>query len=195
MNALAQEGFAVAGTAQWLVLRCSHAQTLRLADSLSEAGIEAWAPRELVVQRARRNHKREETVQPIMPGYVFAGSGHLHELLALIHSPAMLYQVWDAEQRRMVTKGHPHFRFFQPWGEPETIRESQLANLRRLDGLRRPKGPLRTWKTGERVRLTDGAYAGLSGTVVKWAGEHTTIEIDGWTLQPTVSTRLLRPGT
>lgn len=194
MNALASTAdFSVvpAPEARWLVLTCSNAVTLRLAESLTEAGIEAWAPREIIVLRARRQHKREEIIGPLMAGFVFARTRHLHELLELAHSPAMLYQVWDAGQRKMVTKGHPHFRFFLINGQQRIIPERQLAELRRLDGLTRPKTPLRKWSVGERIRLSDGAYAGLGGIVLSCSGEQTKVQIDGWNICPTVSTRLL----
>lgn len=177
----------------WIILRTAGHTTLRLAASLAEAGFETWTPVETVTLRARRGHKREEVPSPLMPGYAFAQAERKMELLALSHSPALIYQIWDSSQRRMVTKGYPHFTLFRPLGGHDEVPEAQLANLRRLDGLRRPKGPLRQWEQGDRIRLTDGAYAGLSGEVLRWFGEQTTIAIDGWALQPTVSTRLLHP--
>ena len=178
---------------RWCVVRCSSAKTLELAKTLNDAGFNAWAPIETVRLRARRGHKREEIIAPMMPGFVFVDTARMLELIALARSPSQIYRVWDAEQRRMVAHGHPYFSLFRPFGGHDTIPDYQLAHLRKLDGLRRPKGPLRTWTPGDRVRLTDGAYAGLRGTVRKFSGERTTVELDGWLLQPTISTRLLRP--
>jgi transcription antitermination factor NusG len=177
----------------WCIVRCTSVKTLELAKSLGDAGFEAWAPIESVILRARRGHARQEIVVPMMPGFVFVETSRLVDLIALSRSPSLIYRVWDAELRRTVTRGHPYFRMFRPFSDHDTIPDAQLAHLRKLDGLRRPKGPLRTWSEGDRVRLTDGAYSGLRGTVRKYSGEQTTVELDGWMLQPTVSTRLLHP--
>lgn len=181
------------GEREWCIVRCASPKTLELTKSLAEAGFEAWAPIETVTLRARRGHAQQRIVVPMMPGFVFVETSRMLALLALSRSPSLIYRVWDHQQRRMVTRGHPYFRMFRPFGDRDKIPDAQLAHLRKLDGLRRPKGPLRTWKDGDRIRLTDGAYAGLRGTVIRCSGEQTTVELDGWMLQPTVSTRLLHP--
>lgn len=177
----------------WCILRCSNCKTLELARSLNDAGFEAWTPVEVIQLRARRGHKREEIKVPLLASFVFADAARLGGLLALSHSPTLNYQVWDSEQRRMVTRGHPYFRLFRPHGEIRFIPDNELAGLRKRDQSRRPLGKPRAFEVGAYVRCTEGSFAGLNGVVEQCRGGYATVTIDDWSIPARIATWLLHP--
>lgn len=179
----------------WIILTCSNAKTLDLARSLTEAGYEAWSPVETIQRRSRSGSKPEEVTRAIMPSFVFARAENEIELLALSHSPTLNYRVWDRELRRMVTRGHPFFRFFRPFGESTRVSDAQLDHLRKLEKKRRPKGKPRSFANGVSVRFTEGGFEGLVGIVEETRGEYTVVTISDWAIPVHVSTWLLHPST
>jgi transcription antitermination factor NusG len=184
----ANQEFAIvpAPTTEWLVLRCAAPVTLRLADSLKGAGIEAWTP--------------VHDGAPLVARYVFARGVHLSELLRLIHNPFMTYLVWDAELRRMVARGHPYFRLMpslesgRDWA---LVRDAHLNALRAIEGRRKPRGAVKAIPVGTTVRLLEGGFAGLDGVVqsvrkkvamVSFKGFPMPIEVGCWLLTEKVDT-------
>lgn len=174
----------------WCILRCSGTSTLRLADSLTDAGLEAWTPVTREIRRPTGQRTREEVAVPLMSGYVFARSTHLHALLALSRSPVPQYQVWDSDQRRMVTKGHPWFRLFSA---VRFVPDRELEPLRRLERKPRPQRIERTFAIGERVRTDEAGFIGLTGTVTGVNGKIVTVAFGTWRLEPTFPSWALRP--
>ena len=153
---------------EWMVLECSAPKTLELAKSLTEAGMEAWAPITREIARKGEQRNREEVAVPLMPSFVFASARHLHTLLALARSPSLQYRVWDADERRMVTKGHPRFKLFRAG---RFIPDRQLEPLRRLERKPRPKREEKTFRLGERVRTDEAGFEGLTGMVMELRGK------------------------
>jgi hypothetical protein len=168
---------------RWLILLVSSQNTLRLAASLREDGYEAWAPTETVKRRSREGAKPEPVILPLMAGFVFARADRLADLLALSHSPSMLYQVWDVEQRKMVTKGHPYFRVFKHAGEPYSFPDHQLDPLRALEQRTTPRGKDQLLNVGDLVRLGDGGgLAGLIGEVEAVIRKNAVVRFPKWPL-------------
>lgn len=139
------------------------AGTLRLLDSMTEAGFEVWAP----VTQKPITGKAETERTAMLPGFVFARANRLVDLHDLAHSPVQIYRVWDSEKRRMVVKGHPRFRIFRNDDGYSLAPERELAHLRREERRKKPRGQVRMFSVGDRVKLTDGAYSGLRGEVVE----------------------------
>lgn len=179
----------------WIILTCSNAKTIDLARSLTDAGFEAWSPVETVQRRARQGAKPDNVTRPLMPSFVFARAENEIDLLALSHSPTLNYRVWDRDLKRMVTRGHPFFRFFRPFGTTSTVSETQLEHLRKLEHRRRPKTAPQSFERGALVRFTEGGFEGLLGIVEETRGEYTVVTIDDWSIPVQVSTWLLHPGT
>lgn len=150
MNAVQHSEFA-----RWLVLRCGPARTLPLAKSLSEAGMEAWAP---VHEGA-----------PMTAGYVFAPVRYLTQLLELTHNPVQTYRIWDPEKGKMVTRGHPYFRIMpslDPLKDWAIVSDRQLNPLRGLaEGKRKPRGTVKTVEVGASVRVNERGFEGMTGQV------------------------------
>ena len=171
----------------WCILRCSNCKTLELSASLVDAGYEAWSPAETVSRRARRGNKREDVRKPLIASFVFAKADRMDDLLALSHSPTLNYQVWDTEQRRMVTRGHPYFRV----SHLRLIPDTQLSNLRAVERKRRPKGKSIAFEPGVVVRITEGGFEGLVGVVEECRGDYATVTLDDWSAPAKIATWLL----
>lgn len=178
--------------ASWLILCCSRSKTLELAKSLAEVGFEVWAPVTRDEVRVGEQRTREDTAVPLMPSFVFARARHLHTLLALSHSPSLQYRVWDAEEGKHVTKGHPHFRLFRG-GNHRFVPDRELEPLRRLERKPRPKRVERSFTVGDQVRTDDEGFAGLIGVVTMVQGKMVQVRFGKWRIEPKFPAWALRP--
>jgi transcription antitermination factor NusG len=165
---------------RWCILRCSNVKTLELAASLTEAGFEAWSPVETVQPPAKGGGKPERVLEALMPSYVFARASHIIELAELVRSPSLQFRVWDPESRRMVTRGHPTFRFMRKLdGEIATTPDRTLNALRLVERKRKPRGKVKPVAIGATVRLDEGGFAGLTGTVESIEGKFALVAFPG----------------
>jgi transcription antitermination factor NusG len=186
----------------WYIMQVVPSRTIQLATALPDAGVEAWTPVETVrgeppklkeFEKPRPRRKVPEFItRPLLPSIVFARAEHLAQLIEMARAPVQTYQVWDPALRRLVLKGYPFFRIFRPDARP--IEDRELAHLRKLEGRRKPRGSVKVWKPGDRVRMTEGAYGGLRGVVVavkkkseitvRIAGSIYEFDVQAWILIP-----------
>ncbi len=160
----------------WIILRTAPSKTLALAASLAEAGFEAWTPMVARVWREGESRTRKSEVVHGTPGYVFTRSERLAEMLGLSRTPALRYMVWDAELKRMVSRGHPAFTVMPDAVGYAAVSDRELEYLRRAERRDRPKQLTRPYRPGEEIRVIDGPYQGLSGVVAGVYGVHVEIE-------------------
>lgn len=190
----------------WCILQTAPAHTIQLAAALVDAGFEAWTPTETVKpdppkaaepwdrQRPRPRRKMPDFItRPLFPTFVFVRADRQGELAAMSHAPDLTYLVWDKDLRRMVSRGRPFFRLFHADARP--IPDEALDPIRRIEGRRRrkPRGKLPVFKPGDPVRLTEGAYEGLRGVVVRVEGKMTVVRFPGGAHEPKIQTWLLIP--
>jgi len=132
--------------APWIVAHVRSRQEKVLARHLHQIGIPFYLPQ---VRRARRQQGRTRTAHlPLFPGYVFLrGDREAREAAWRSNVVAALLEVDD--QRRL-------------GDELRQIRELQLAgaSLEPYDAI----------VAGDAVRVTEGAFAGYSGVVVREKG-------------------------
>jgi hypothetical protein len=111
----------------WCILRTGSAATLRLAATLTEAGIEAWTPRRTVKRDAPGKRRRLamgqrrlliEVELAILPGFVFARADRL---LDIIRAGALTYGP------------HPRFTLLQVGDRVPVVGEAQVAGLRQAE--------------------------------------------------------------
>lgn len=183
-----------AGTS-WCVVWTQGGQTLSLAKALQEAGYQAWTPAETVIRRARRSHPAQEIVVPLMPGLIFVGWDKLTDLIALSRN-AMPYLHWDAEQGRHVTRGIAHFRILQIESPGDGMRyarvsDRELAGLRQAEAKAQVAVKRKTLRKGTKVRLAEGAYEGLRGTVEFVKGGFAHVQVQGWPMTVQVALHLV----
>lgn len=176
---------------RWCIIRTAGSATLALAETLSDVGYDVWTPVETIDRRARRTEKREQVKAAMLPSFLFAKSDKLAALVALSRSPSLQYRVWDSEERRMVTKGHPAFTVYSRNGQHPLVNDWELDALRTIERRRRPKGKATPFKDGARVKLTEGGFAGLYGTVQSMRGGFATVVIGDWKIPVQIAADLL----
>lgn len=162
----------------WCILRTASRSTLKLAESLAEDGYEVWTPietREPPKDAKKSKAKDEPEQRAILPTFLFAGFSQVSELVALSRSPSLHYRVWDSEKRRMVVKGHAAFSIFRHNGAYSRIPDFALSSLRAAERRRKPRGLVKMFEVGAKVKLTEGVYTGLKGEVVAVKGKIATV--------------------
>jgi transcription antitermination factor NusG len=179
----------------WCVVRTQGGQTLTLAKSLQDAGFAAWTPTETVTRRARRSHPAQEIVLPLMPGLIFVAWDTLGELIALSRN-AMPYLHYDPALRRHVTRGTAHFRIMQIGSPGDAMRyarvtDRELAGLRQAEARAQVAVKRKTLRKGTAVRLAEGAYEGLRGTVELVKGGYAHVLVNGWPMSVQVALHLV----
>lgn len=147
----------------WCVLKCAGPSTLSLIRSLSREGYEVWTPVEMRTRRVVRANVKRRIESAMMPGYIFARSDRLPDLLMLAKDP---------------TSEHRGFSVFRERDRCPLIADEALAPLRLEE--RKVQPAPEGLKVDDEVRLTDGAYAGLRGTVVKGGSKFAMIRIPGF---------------
>lgn len=164
----------------WCILRTMAQQTLVLAAALDKCGYISWTPRETRILRARRSIPQREIITALMPGVVFADFDRISDLIALRRS-AMTYQVWDADRRRMMSRGVPYFHLMQVGERYARIGDPALAGIRAAEGARAVATKRATFRIGQDVRCGDGLLDGIRGKIIALRGDFAEIEVIGWT--------------
>lgn len=174
----------------WCIARTQAGQTLGLAKGLMDAGFRAWTPSEVIVRRARRSIPRKEMTVPLMPGIVFVGYDRLAEVIALGRS-SMNYLVWDSDLQRMVARGLPHFRILRVDERYPRIRDTELSGVRLAEAKGMVQARRKTLKAGAAVRLSEGPFEGLTGTVQSVKGTFAQVRFASWPIEVTIALHLL----
>jgi hypothetical protein len=160
----------------WCILRMGGGNTLRVAESLSDAGIPTWTPVEYQVRRVGRDRQRETITVPVMPTYVFAGAACLAYLLEITAAPSGL---------------HPNFSVFRYFDRFPIISDASLEPLRACErNAAREKKPV-NFRNGDIVRPTGGGFEGMSGIVEVQRGDYVLVCFPGWDIPIKIASWLL----
>lgn len=138
---------------------------MAVAQSLRDAGYEAWAPTKVIQKRRPRSTQRREVTLAVLPGYVFAKAVHLTDLLVEASRPVSRF---------------PKFTVFRYCGRIPLVSERSLDNLRKIERRNTPEKAARQFKKGEAVRITEGGFAGMTGVVKVAKGRYTLVLVDGF---------------
>jgi transcription antitermination factor NusG len=153
---------------EWCVLRTSGPNTIGLFRSLAAAGFEVWTPIENQSRRKPRNKAKVECEVPIMPTYIFARADQLVDLIDLSFAPL---------------KNHRDFSVFRYFARYPLISDDSLGSLRLIErklAVRKNKDA--GFTAGERVRLNEGGFAGMSGVVETSKGQFTLVCFPGFNI-------------
>lgn len=160
----------------WFVLRTASRGTIPLASSLASAGYDVWTPVEVRSKRRPRSKSRVEVRVPIIASYVFARAHQLGDLIRLSADPAR-------NQDFSVLCRHD--------GVPRLIPDDTLEPLRSAERRTAPKPPRQQFRPGEKVRVPDGSFGGMTGTVEKISGQFAMVGFGG-NVRVKISTWLLQ---
>lgn len=168
--------------APWCILRMSPSRTLAVADALKEAGYDVWTPAEVTTRRVGLARKQVSVPAPLLPSFVFARYDRLAELIAFSRAPALTFEVFDTELRRMVTKGCPFFRVFRHEGKYPSVDDRALDALRLAEQRGKPIAKARVFQPGEAVKCPDAGFDGLTGVVTTTRGRHALVCFEGFAI-------------
>ncbi len=158
----------------WCILRTGKRQTLRLAKTLAEDGYEVWTPAETKVMRVPRANVRREVTEPMLPGFLFARSTHLIDLLELSK-----LAVKPRRGAGCKDPAHDDFTVMRCNGRIPIIADRDLDDLRRIEARRPRKRASQPFAAGAIVRVTEGPATGMTGTVAGGDRKHTAVCFNG----------------
>lgn len=164
----------------WVILRMASADTLKVARSLTDAGLQVWTPIEKRVGRTEESRSRFPYEHALLPSYAFGRAEHIDELLRIAVHPG---------------REHPRFSVMRYQNSIPLIADDQLAALRgiehELDYLFRSKEKGPEFVSGDEVRMTEGAYEGLVGIVEGKRGKAFAVRLSGFDRTVEVASFLL----
>ena len=175
----------------WCILRTGGSKTLRLADALAEAGYQVWTPREEYKARLPRRKAKETRHIPIMPTFVFAHARHLVDLARFAQTGLGTYREWCEDRQCEVVKRFPDFSLQRYNDRYPLIDDIELRPLRHAERRATPLEKVKTFNPGERIKLTEGGFAGMSGIVQTSDGKHTMVCFPNFAIPIKISTLLL----
>lgn len=147
----------------WCILTCESGKTLALGDALDMLGFTVWTPVEIANKRVPRANVKRRTVTALLPGYIFAEARRVIDLFELA-----------SDEARRPSK----FRLMREADRIPLVADETLAPLRRAERYRKPLE--RKLLPGEKVRLTEGAFAGCNGVVETARGKFAMVAIPGF---------------
>lgn len=163
----------------WCILRCQSQSTLPLVRSLTRAGVEVWTPVEKVTKRVPRKNIKRVIDRALLPSYLFAQAQDMPTVLAIMNSPS---------------KDHREFRLFKHNGGVPLIADSTLDALRQIARMSVAKATPPALHIGDRIKLTDGGFAGLTGEVEAVGKTYATMRLPGFAMPIQVANYFLLPG-
>jgi transcription antitermination factor NusG len=128
----------------WFALRVKTRAEAVPAGILGGKGYECWLPRYTV--RSRWSDRVKQLEKPVFPGYLFARFDP-QDRLPVLTTPGVM---------SVVSFGRG----------PEPVNELELASLRTALNTELPMQPWPFLQAGDRVRICEGALAGLEGVLV-----------------------------
>jgi hypothetical protein len=153
----------------WIILRTGSRNTLKLVKDLVKDGYVAWTPARTFRKRAPRNLGTYEITAPMLPSFAFARADHIHALLELSDSPR---------------KPCPDFSVFHYLNGIPIVGDAELNSLRRLEENDRKRLEAQRridrkrevlFNPGDLIKVTVGAFSGMSGTVTNDDGRFALI--------------------
>lgn len=175
----------------WCILRCAASRTLPVAAALTAAGFQSWTPVQTLEIRCDKKRTRELKALAILPTFVFSAWSRLSELRQIAKSPNQCFQVWDSDERRMVTKGIPFFSVFSFDGMIPRIADRALQPLRAFERQSLPRVPATIFAVGQAVRVDGAGFEGLVAMVAGTRGGQVCVEFPGFPVPVLVDPRRL----
>lgn len=153
----------------WNILRVAPHMERRVRDTLAEAGLQVYVPIEKRWPRGFHRMTRAEKMRarpltrPLIPGLIFALLPDDESLdIARANKAAKLMNDGEGpvKVRALEVGSLILFEAFHAFDETWTP-----PGVRR--GKRRGKGAVSRWKSGQRVKVTEGPFAGFLGTIMR----------------------------
>ncbi|KMS64143.1 hypothetical protein V475_20385 [Sphingobium baderi LL03] len=164
---------------RWCILRMSGISTIPVATALTDAGFTVWTPTVTEECRVGKARERRERSVSLTPGIVFAKDDRLHDLAVMARSPALTFQRWNPETKRMERKGCPPFAVFRYQGQFPRINDRHLDPLRQAEQRAQPRDRGPHFNAGDEVRIPSAAFGGLSCVVDEVQSRFAVVRLSG----------------
>ncbi len=162
------------GKKQWFVLRATYGRTEKALGYLQAKNVETYLPMHYVIKEI--NGKRKRIYEPLLPNIIFAYMTRekTHEFVKepAITAKWLKYYTDKTKPIEKETGKHP----------PVTIPDNEMLNFIRLTSVNSehimvlPQERCH-FKSGDLVRVIDGAFTGVVGRVGRAAGQQRVIVI------------------
>jgi transcription elongation factor/antiterminator RfaH len=133
----------------WYAVHIKPRQEDRVSASLTEHGLEVFLPK-IEVRRKRRGAGTRQ-VEPLFPGYLFVAASLTADVWTTVR--------WTSGVRTILGCD----------GTPSPVPDESVALIRQHLGVAGIIQPEAAFDVGDRVRITDGPFAGLVGILERGA--------------------------
>lgn len=139
----------------WYAIRVTYGRVLKLSAILQELGIEHFVP--MIVKKVEKNGQKIAMTVPAVSNlcFVHASRSEVDEFLNSLGEDRMAHYIWDKGTREpIIVQDKPMQDFMQI----SRVMSDEILYLKDIsDKLRQ----------GQKVRVTDGPFKGVEGTVVR----------------------------
>jgi len=139
----------------WYAIRVTYGRVLKLSAILQEHGIEHFVP--MIVKKVEKNGQKIAMTVPAVSNlcFVHASRAEVDEFLNSLGEDRMAHYIWDKGTRQpIIVQDKPMQDFMQI----SRVMSDEILYLKDIsDKLRQ----------GQKVRVTDGPFKGVEGTVVR----------------------------
>ena len=153
---------------QWFVLRATYGRTQKALDILKKANVETYLPMHYVVKMI--DGKRKRFYEPLLPNIIFARMTRLksHEFVKE-PSPTASWLKYFTDKTKPIEES-------TGLNPPATIPHNEMLNFIKLTSVNSDHimilPPERChFKSGELVRVVNGAFTGIVGRIGRAAGQ------------------------
>lgn len=162
---------------QWFVLRATYGRTNQALDALRAKNVETYLPMHYVIKEI--DGKRKLIHEPLLPNIIFARMTRqkTHDFVKEPASTAKWLK-YDTDKTKPVERSTGK-------NPPVTIPDNEMLNFIRLTSVNSEHimvlPPERChFKSGDLVRIIEGAFTGIIGRVARAAGQQrVVVEIEG----------------
>ena len=182
--------YALDATKKWYVLRVSYGRSIKAARHIAKCQIDFYHPLHKVMKMV--NNKRRKVTEPLLPNliFVYAQNEVVEQLVKDLNPDGLLSYYYNHFQEDFFGKN-----------PPLTIPIHCMDNFIRATSV--PDSDILVvspcychFKSGDRVRVIEGAFRGVEGRIARAAGQQRVIvELEGLCLVATayIPTAFLRP--
>lgn len=160
---------------QWYVLRASYGREYKAYEYLISRGVDAYYPVRLMIKQYGNVKKR--VLESLLPNILFAYCTQEQAKMYVEQTPALDFLTYYIN--RLVARSDGKRTL------PLTVRYEQLMNFIALtsihdEHIRVVDNAHCHYKSGDRVKIVDGAFIGVEGRVARVAGQQRVIvEVEG----------------
>ena len=159
---------------KWFVFRATYGRETKAFTYLESKGIDAYVPQRWAVRQ--RGNTKKRVKEPLLPNLLFAYCSHDQAEKIVKHTPELQYlnYYYNHLQTASDGKNPPLTISFDQMMNFIAVTSAQNEHIRLVDTSKC------NFKSGDKVRVINGAFLGVEGRVARVSGQQrVVVEIDG----------------